>query len=370
MPAITEDEIRQLAGVRTTKAPVTTCYLDVDGARFIRHQDVVRELERVVRPARQRVNGDESVIADLERIEAYVRGGFDRSRTRGLAIFSCFAEEYWHIVELPVPVRSQVVVNPTPTVRQLEVVVDQHERFGLLLVDRQRVRMFVFELGELIESTEHLDELPRGDDDDHSFTKDHVRDRAAALVHQHLRRSAEVAFAVYQKRNFERLVVGVPDDLATELESLLHPYLRERLAARCAIAPGANEEEVRRAARQVEAQVERTKEAELVSELRNAVGGSRGVSGVDGTLMALVERRVETLFVTAGFDHPGWRCENCRWIGRLGRNCPVCETEMNAVDDVIEEAVEEALTQSCRVEVCVDNADLDVMGGIGALVRY
>jgi peptide chain release factor subunit 1 len=151
----------------------------------------------------------------------------------------------------------------------------------------------------------------------------------------------------------------------------LHPYLRDRLVARCAIAPGASEEEVRRAALEVEAEVERAKEAEAVAQLREAVGsGRRGVAGVDDTLLALVERRVETLLVTAGFDQPGWRCPSCRWIGRLGRACPVCESEMDGVDDVIEEAVEEALSQSCRVEICVGNADLDVMGGIGALVRY
>ena len=43
---------------------------------------------------------------------------------------------------------------------------------------------------------------------------------------------------------------------------------------------------------------------------------------------------------------------------------------MYAVDDVVEEAVEEALAQSCDVQVCVGNADLDVLGRIGALLRY
>jgi hypothetical protein len=43
---------------------------------------------------------------------------------------------------------------------------------------------------------------------------------------------------------------------------------------------------------------------------------------------------------------------------------------MVAVDDVVEEAVEAALAQSCRVEICVGNADLDVLGRIGALLRY
>jgi hypothetical protein len=43
---------------------------------------------------------------------------------------------------------------------------------------------------------------------------------------------------------------------------------------------------------------------------------------------------------------------------------------MDQVDDVVEEAVEDALAQACKVEICVGNADLDVLGRIGALVRY
>ena len=43
---------------------------------------------------------------------------------------------------------------------------------------------------------------------------------------------------------------------------------------------------------------------------------------------------------------------------------------MELVDDVVEEAIEAALAQSCRVEVCRDNADLDVLGRVGALLRF
>jgi hypothetical protein len=43
---------------------------------------------------------------------------------------------------------------------------------------------------------------------------------------------------------------------------------------------------------------------------------------------------------------------------------------MESLDDVVEEAVDEALAQSCTVEICVDNADLDVLGRVGALLRY
>jgi hypothetical protein len=43
---------------------------------------------------------------------------------------------------------------------------------------------------------------------------------------------------------------------------------------------------------------------------------------------------------------------------------------MDQVDDVVEEAVQEALNQSCRLAMCQGNADLDVLGRIGAILRF
>ena len=54
----------------------------------------------------------------------------------------------------------------------------------------------------------------------------------------------------------------------------------------------------------------------------------------------------------------------------IGRRCPSCDGEMTVVEDVVEEAIEEALRQSCEVRLCVGNADLDVLGRVGAILRY
>jgi peptide subunit release factor 1 (eRF1) len=268
-------------------------------------------------------------------------------------------------------VRDQLVVNHSPAVRQLEVVLDQHERFGMLLADRQRARMLVFELGELVESAERFDQLPRGDDDDHSVRRDRLKDHAAAQVAAHLRHAADVAFGVYQERPFDHFVLGAPEDIAAELTSVLHPYLRSRLAARCAIPVHASDDDVRTAATEVEATVERRKEAEAVARLRDAAGaGRRGVVGLPATLGALNERRVDTLLVSDGYVIEGWRCDRCGVLAAVGPSCPLCASPMDECEDVVEEAIQEALTQSCRVEVCEENADLDVLGRIGALLRY
>jgi peptide chain release factor subunit 1 len=367
---IRESSIRDLAAFKGEHAPVTSLYLDVDGRRRIRARDYELALDRMIRPVRDGAEHD-SVRSDLKRIDEHVRAGIDRSRVRGLAFFSCTAHDFWQVVELAVPVRDRLVVNHSPYVRELEAVVARHERFAVLLVDRQRARLFLFSQGELVDRQEQFDRLPRHDDDGGQLGKDQVAGHAAAAAQRHLRRAAAAAFALRQEQGFEHLVLGGPDEVTAELERELHPYLRERIAARVAVAVHCSDDEIRQAAESVEEGVERAREAALVDRLRRAVGaGNAGVAGLDRVLDALVARRVDLLLVSEGFEAPGWRCPSCAWVGTRGRRCPVCAAAMDQVADVVEEAVEEALTQACRVAFCRDNADLDVLGRVGALLRY
>jgi peptide subunit release factor 1 (eRF1) len=371
--ALDEDTIRELTGFKGVKAPVTSCYLDVDGRRYVRAHDYEVHLDRMLRPVREREHkaGHHSVSDDLKRIEERVKSGVDRSRTRGLAMFSCSAQDFWRSFDLPVPVRNRLVVNDTPQVRQLETIIAEHERFAVLLADRQRARLLVFQLGELVDKSERFDQLPRHEDDRGERVKDQVRDHVAVAAHQHLRGAAQVAFHVFQEQGFDHLIIGAPDEITGELERQLHSYVRERIAARLTVPVGARDEEIRQAALEVEEQIERTKEAALVERLRDAAGaGSGGLIGLDHVLEALVERRVDTLLVSEGFEAPGWRCQSCSFVGRTGPSCPVCGSRMSQVEDVVEEAVSEAVSQSCRVKVCRDNADLDVLGRVGALLRF
>jgi peptide subunit release factor 1 (eRF1) len=367
---LTEDHVRRLASLKGEGSPITSCYLDVDGSRFVRQQDYEKELDLLLRRARTEMDG-ELVESDLERIEHFVKSGIDRSHTRGLAIFACGEQDLFEVIPLPVPVRSRIVVNRTPAVTQLEQLLEESERIAVLLVDKQRVRLLVFALGELMEHDEVVDELPRDYDDRGQSERGGVDHHIDELLHQHVRHAAAVAFEVFQREAFDHLAIGAPDALASELEDALHPYLRERMCDRVSLTPTASLDEVRSAALQLEAAVERQREAELVAQLRGAVAADRrGVAGLDDVLLALAERRVQHLLVSAGFEEPGWHCPECEALSNVGRQCRRCGATMTEVVDVVEDAVEEALAQGCRVEVCVDNADLDVLGRIGAILRF
>jgi len=361
---VSGDVVRRLAAF-TGSGPVATCYLDVDGRRYVRPHDYELEFERMARPLRDRER------PALKRIEDYVKGGFDRSHTRGLALFSSAADDLWEPLHLPVPVRNQLVINQHPQVRQLEAVIERADRFAVLLADRQRARLFVFQLGQLVDWSERFDRLPRHEDDGGGMVKDQVRHHVDSATRRHLLRTADATFELFQESGFDQLLIGAPGDIAGALERSLHPYLRERITARLNVPVGAREDEVREAAVAAEDEVLRGREAGDVERLRAAAGmGDGAVVGLDGVLAALVERRIDTLLVSDGFEAPGWRCASCDFLATRGPSCPVCSTRMEQTDDVVEEAVQEALNQSVHLEVCRENADLDVLGRIGALLRF
>lgn len=370
MPVITEDDIRALAAVRSNGALVTSCYLDVDGGRYVRPADYERSLDEMVRRARRRPEVDDSVEGDIGRIVARIGAGFDRTTTRGVAVFACEAHDLFVVHELPVPVRNELVVNPTPAVGQLELILQQSEKVAVLTADKQHARVLVYRLGELVEQVERTDDIGRDYDTVGEHDRGGVQQHRDEMTHQHLRHAADLAWSVYQSTGFDHLVVAAAEGVASELEADLHPYLSERLRARLDVAPGAPEPELRRAALDAERSIEAAREAALVEELRAAVhGDGRGVAGIGPVVDALAERRVERLLVSDGYAVEGWRCDACDRLATVGRTC-ACGAEMVAVADLVEEAVEAALGQSCRVVVCDGNADLDVLGRVGALLRY
>jgi peptide chain release factor subunit 1 len=380
------ETVRSLAAFKATHGPVVSLYLDVDGHRYVRPRDYETQLDRLLRRA------GTGVEEDVRRLEARVRGGLDRSHTRGLALFSCAPDDFFEMVHLPVPVRNQLAINLTPHVRQLEAVVERYRRYGVLVTDRQHARILVFQADELRDRGELFDELPRHDDDRGDWRHDHVRDHAAAIAQQHVRRAAQVAFRLHQQRPLDHLILAGPDQVVHEMERELHAYLRARIVARLRLSTAATEDEIRTAAMSIEEEVERQRTGELVGRLRDGIGaagpallgmpaptaraapigagGGSGVAGLESVLNALFEHRVDTLIVSDDFEAPGWRCRECHCLTTIGPECPVCGTDMDTVEDVVEEAIEAAVNQSVRVAQCDGSADLDALGRIGGLLRF
>jgi peptide subunit release factor 1 (eRF1) len=368
---ITRDTVQALAAFQGVDAPVTSCYLDVDGRYLPTRRHVQRAFDALARRAEHDGVGSASVAADVARMGSYIRGR--TSSGRGLAMFSCSAHELWEVYELPVRVASRLLVHPRPCVRQLEDVLARSARIGVLLADRRRARMFVYAAGELVDHSEVLDEIERhGADHRGELVKTRVQQQQQEQAQQHIRRAALLGFTVFRRQPYDHLVIASPTpDVARELAEALHPYLAERVAERAQLPVAAPPDRIRAAAQDAQERIVLRQDADTVARLRALIAsGGAAVGGLANTLAALRQRRVERLFVSDGVSAEGWRCTACGCLAVIGRRCPACAATMTHVADVVEEALDEALTQQCGVDVMAGNPDLDVLGGLGALLRY
>jgi peptide chain release factor subunit 1 len=198
-------------------------------------------------------------------------------------------------------------------------------------------------------------------------------------VEWHLERATDVLFRHFKRRPFDHLIVGANNEaLRQALTGETHAYLTERIRGWVDIdEKRASEDEVFEAVREVmDAHLDDQKRALLEAfEAEKATDG-RAAEALEPVLAALAERRVETLLVSHGASEPGTKCVTCGWLGPAGiQTCPVDETTTDAVDNIVEPAIQAAIQQSATVHVLRPAAGSEegaeaIGSPIAALLRY
>src|SRR6266568_579836 len=122
--------LRKLAGWETGGIPVTTVYLSVDGRQYPRKQEYevrLDDLLRRVRAEAEKIADRDvrcSVAKDASAVSSFVRDGFERGPTRGLALFSCSSAGLWEEVTATRPFADLAVVGPPPDLLPLEAMLE------------------------------------------------------------------------------------------------------------------------------------------------------------------------------------------------------------------------------------------------------
>jgi peptide chain release factor subunit 1 len=377
MTNVDHSVVRKLAQWNPDGIPITSVYLTVDGRRYPRKSDYEVRLDGLLRRGRAQAEGEglskealRSVLGDLEAIGSFVRDEFERGDTRGLALFSAKAAGLWEEVRLPRPIRDRATVASAADVLPLEQVLETYRPMCLALVDYEKARVFLSDLGRFEEVTDLFDDVP-GRHDQGGWSQMRMQRHVDDHRQRHLRRVADALFQLLKTSPFDSLVLAGPAEARLDLERNIHPYLRERIPAGLTLAMTATLDEVVARCLELEEEQERTKEAAKVDALRAAAeSGGKAVTGLPGTLAAVAEGRAAEIMVTLDLSAPGFSCTSCGRLTERGKRCPACGSPMEPVADVVEEAVARALRQGCRVETIVHPDGLARYGGIGALLRF
>jgi peptide chain release factor subunit 1 len=377
---ITQSQVDRLLQFRDGESLVTSCYLDLDRSKMppamlkIRLKDLIQAAHHELAAKAGSHVQRESLRADFSRIEEFVMASISAAPPRALAIFSCAAEKFWQVFELPRVMRNTLIADHEPYVRPLTAILAEYRRFGVVVVDHQQGRLFEVHLGEIAERAGVTDAIPRhgregglGGRDERNIERHH-----AESVHQHFQRVAAAALVLFNQHQFDALVLGGHRDVLREFKQHLHPYLKERWVGDFqADVPQVTAAAVLAQTLKIEEQVGWEHEKQVTAEVvRKTQAGDRAVHGVAATLAAVSRGEVRTLLVEDGFELPGYRCGRCRFVTLDAGLCPQCHGPTTPCPDVVDEAVVTALQQNCRVEHVRSLTPLREVGRIGALLRY
>ena len=381
---LTSEKLRELADLRPDNARVLSLFLNLDpteyatpAARGSEVRSLLDQTERLVKELKQNdgISHDEQkgLRDDIERAREYFNNGdFDARGAHGLAVFLASPANVFEIVKLPRPVATNVVVNDSP---YIEPIADlgSRARWAVLLVSRKVGRI-------LRGTTDGLREVDivasdvSGQHDQGGWSQARYQRSVEEEKNDHVRAVCDVLFEHHRRTPFDKLLVGCTEELYPDVEGSLHSYISEHLVGRIDVdVENTSPEDVHGIAVESMEADESKHEREALDRLVEGVNtGGRGAAGLEDTLTALNEQRVEKLLVNYGFNEPGRQCPACGSLYLEAiEKCPADETPTEHRDAITESAIERALGQSAEVHVVrYHGQDIEPLGNIGAVLRF
>lgn len=351
------------------KHPVLSVYLNIDPTQGSTetHKLHLRSMLK-----------DIDLPEDVRVVERYFDHEFDWSG-RSVAVFSCAPEKYFRAYPLAVPIRSRVRVNSHPYMKPLADLLDAFGGYGVALIDKQGARLFYFHLGELVEQEGVLGELVRHTKRG-STSASHGRRTGSSeqladpeeITERNMRDAADFAARFFAEKDVRRILIGGTDDNVAQFRSHLPKSWQSLVVGTFPMSMTASKDEVFNRAMEIGMEAERKQENQLINAvITGAAKGRGGVVGLENTLNAVYNGRVQTLLIREGYRAPGYQCSGCGYLTDKPLSaCPFCGKTFEQIPDAVEMAVHMVMKQGGEVDVIHDPNLTEEFENIGALLRY
>lgn len=365
---ISQEQFQDLLSFEPTENKVLTLYLSTDGGE--------EPIEAIKLKAKNLLRDTCGFEEDVQAIETYLNHSFDW-KSPGLVLFSSRGGEFFQAFPTAVSFRNRLRITPKPYLKPLGHLLEYYSHYGVMLVDRVGARFFAYHLGELQESNgfmgEEIHKLKQGRGSAAIGRRGGTggASREEENARRNLRDAASAAVDFFANKPIRRLFLGGTAETAAQFRELLPKQMQSCLAGTFAMDMNAGEHEVRRETLRLLQMANTEREKKLVKTLLGAEArGGTAVLGLDDTLEAVSNRRVQTLVISDGFRMPGFVDHSSGFVVANLAKSPFSDKELTAVDDVIDSAFTLSLNQGAHVEVVRDDPDLDNAGKIGALLRF
>jgi hypothetical protein len=327
-----------LSAWRSPEADVATLRLPVDEAGAY-----PSTLERLLREAPVGDAALKPLSLDLDRIARFVRSEFVPGARRGLCVVSCVKYGVFETFASPEPLTASLTASARAELAPLTALQRDYKRFLVLLLDSRRARFVEVHLGESWD----------------------VADIPVELGVEGLAGLAARAEDLRRSRRTDRFVLGAPAALASALEPLMAPELRDGLILEPVLGPDRPAAAVTERVAHNEREARKVREMVLVQRFLDELREGGAVAGLDASAAALQQGCARLLLVQDGYVKMGRCCPGCGRLSVDHRSCPWCFRATSPVMDLVGELADRAAAAGVEVFRVGPEARFDAAGRIG-----
>jgi peptide subunit release factor 1 (eRF1) len=348
-------DIEQLQLLSQAPGNTLTLYLDVDQTNPAnRKRQFETRLHDLLRQLKATHAEDADLPAACTEVAEIVKRIEPSGKTLVLARHPNLGVTFRKLLHLPLP--SGVYWGNSAFLRPLLEVLDEHERFGVVLVDQKRARLLTVFLGEIEEHRGLISEVPPRPDSpssDRLRSQPRMERRHDESVSTHVRMVAAELARLLDQLEVDRLIVGGAVEVGSELVRQLPKRLRGRLVEVLPIPIGAGTEEILARTSEVQLRIERAAELEVVRDLLKEVRkGGRAVAGLSATLDAINQGRVWKLVYLQGLRLEGGVCPACNvLVDPADERCPLCGQPVDRESLMVDRMARTVLERGGHVEM-------------------
>jgi peptide chain release factor subunit 1 len=306
------------------------------------------------------------------RLERWIGSNFQEAN-KGVAVYVEVDGDWLEGFQFPLPVQNRLALDTRPVVGPLVEIISRYHQHGVVLVDREHLRLLSFYLEQTMNEKEvQTEPLPAPHDIKRGgFSAPDYQARKEEETRQFFKDfTAEVENFVRRHRPNDLTILGTHENVVRFVDGL-PKALQEMVIHTDGMEIDATAPEIRRKLASVFERRREEQEAASVDLLRDRLAQSHfAVSGFEQTLEQLQAGKIETLVVARGLSRQGGQCEKCGYLFDQGtETCSYCEGSVRDQVDLVEEILRLAGDQEVDITFATAAAVQD-MGDVGALLRF
>ncbi|MDH3813923.1 MAG: host attachment protein [Acidobacteriota bacterium] len=358
------------------KTYTLTLYLDIDqNKQSNRRRGYVVQGEALIKGLKAQQKRSDRLDAACKQALSLVRDFKPKGKTALIVVHPESRLRELVQIELSFPV--SIHWRRGAFLRPVVEAMDEHERYGVVLTDNQRARLFTVVMGEL---TEHEDLFSETGQRTRSLGADQMRSqkrhdqRHQEEIASHAKRVVDALHDLALRQPYDRLIVGGTPKAAGQLVRLLPTRLRGKLVDTVSMRVGGSQKEVLNKILAVQQRMERDRETEIVQGvLAELHDRGKAVGGFAAVLDAVNQGRVWTLVYGKGYTNKAGECGSCDAYSPHAKGpCVYCGEDVHPLPQCIDRLSQSVVEMGGRVEVVDGDAKkkLEEPGSIAAMLRY